>query len=65
MDGCSMALPSSAPATIGVGMELDGAWYMPYGTIVERVRAFRFEAGAFNRQQLLRVPTATSVRPDP
>ena len=65
MDSRKIALPSSPPATIGVGMELDGGWYMPYGTVIERVRAFRFASGAFKPQQLLRVPppAPASARP--
>jgi len=54
MDSRKTPLPSTAPATIGIGMELGGGWYIPYGTVVERVRAFRFASGAFNPKQLLK-----------
>jgi len=65
MDSRKISLPSSPPATLGVGMELDGGWYMPYGTIVQQVRAFRFASGAFKPEQLLKVPriVPASTRP--
>jgi len=56
LDSRNIVFPATPPVTIGVGMELDGGWYMPYGTLIKQVRAFRFAAGAFNPQHLLRVP---------
>ena len=53
--------PASALTSVGVGNEISGGWYIPKGTLVERVRTFTFDTGAFNAGDLLLPAAAGAV----
>lgn len=55
--------PTAALTTIGVGNEISGGWYIPRGTVVERVRTFAFDSGTFDTADLLEVAAAGAVDP--